>query len=137
MKRNFPNRLYPLPTALLAAALASVAPASAAERLKADVTCAKTDQPLVYDCTIKLAGRKSGTPVSGATLKIDAGMPSMPMAHNVKPVTAAPGSEAGVYKARIRLEMHGEWLLKIHVSGPTRDLLLKKMMFGKGHHHGG
>ena len=119
-------------------ALAAVIPfvgmpsaAGAAERVKADMTCKKAGAPLVYDCTIKLTGRKSGKPVDGATLKINAGMPSMPMAHNVRPVTAKASGEPGVYKARLKLEMYGEWLFKIHVSGPTRDLLLQRITFQK------
>jgi hypothetical protein len=53
-------------------------------------------------------------------------MPSMPMAHNVKPVKAAPGSAPGEYTARIELEMFGEWALKLDVRKPVRDRIVRK-----------
>jgi hypothetical protein len=103
--------------------------ASAAERPKAKTVCTATDEPLVYDCTFTLTGRTSGKPIEGARLVINADMPSMPMAHNVRPVHASATGVPGVYKATLTLEMHGEWLLKIRVEGPTRDLLLEKIDF--------
>lgn len=104
--------------------------AAAAERAKAEVECAPTGKKLVYSCTIALAGRKSGDPLEGAKLVVGADMPSMPLAHNVRPVTAAPGDKPGMYTATIELEMHGEWALRLDVSGPTRDRLFHKMHFG-------
>lgn len=115
---------------ILLGAVVHAAPVQAAERPQAKTECKPTDKPLVYDCTITLTGRKSGKPIEGAKLAINADMPSMPMAHNVPPVTATAGGAPGVYKARLTLEMHGEWLLKIRVSGPARDLLLEKITFG-------
>jgi hypothetical protein len=53
-------------------------------------------------------------------------MPSMPMAHNVKPVKAAPGAAPGEYTARIKLEMFGEWALKLDVRKPVRDQIVKR-----------
>lgn len=102
----------------------------AGERPKADITCNATEQSFVYDCSIILTGKKSGTPMTGAKLVIGADMPSMPMAHNVKPATAQETTTAGQYEAEIELEMYGEWLLKIDVSGPTRDRIIHKMNFG-------
>ena len=65
-----------------------------------------------------------------AKIVVGADMPSMPMAHNVRPVTATATGEPGVYRARIELEMYGEWALSLEVSGPTRDKLIHKMHFG-------
>jgi hypothetical protein len=56
-------------------------------------------------------------------------MPSMPMAHNLKPVKALPGKNPGEYRARLELEMHGEWAVKLRISGPVRDQIVKKMRF--------
>ena len=103
---------------------------AAAERARAEVDCAPTGKKLVYECKIVLMGRKSGAPLEGAKLVVGADMPSMPLAHNVRPVTASPGGKPGMYRATIELEMHGEWALRLDVSGPTRDRLIHKMHFG-------
>jgi len=111
------------PAALLLAALALPA---AAQRLDAEVDCAPTSHDLVYDCRFVLREAKSGKPVGGADVSVSADMPSMPMAHNVKPVKATPGKAPGEYRARIELEMFGEWALKLNVRGPARDVVVKK-----------
>ena len=118
-----------LPTALVAS-LIFPAGTQAAERARADVECTPTDQKLVYDCMIMLTGRKSGTAVDGVEFTVKTDMPSMPMAHNVKPVKAMPAGQPGMYHARIELEMHGEWILKMDVSKPARDTIIYKMHFG-------
>ena len=104
--------------------------AAGAERARAKVACVETEHKLVYDCRIVLIGKKSGQPLAGATVVVGADMPSMPMAHSVKPVTAKPAGRPGAYEARIELEMHGEWALKLDISGPTRDRVIHKMHFG-------
>ena len=115
--------------ALTSAALWTGA-AVAAERARATIECAPTATRLVYDCKIMLMGRKSGAPLEGAKLVVGADMPSMPLAHNIRPVTATPGGGPGMYEARLELEMHGEWALRLDVSGPLRDRLIHKMHFG-------
>ena len=80
----------------------------------------KTD--FVYDCTIKLA--RSGRPLAGAAITVGADMPSMPMAHNVKPVKAKPGKAPGEYEAKLDLEMLGEWAVKLRLGGPVKDQLI-------------
>lgn len=114
---------------LAALALALAAAPAAAQRLAADVDCKPTKHDLVYDCRIALKEARSGQPVSGAEVSIGADMPSMPMAHNVKPVKAKPGAAPGEYDARIELEMYGEWALKLNVRGPARDVIVKKLDF--------
>ena len=122
-------RLLTASIALSAMLMASVA-ASAGERVAADVSCTATAERLNYDCMIVLKGKKSGTPVEGAEVVVKADMTSMPLAHNVPPVKAAPGSMPGRYSARLELDMHGEWALTLDVSGPTRDRVVKKLDFG-------
>ncbi len=114
----------------LAAALIFPAGTQAAERPRADVECTPTDQKLVYDCMIMLTGKKSGRAMDGVEFTVKADMPSMPMAHNVKPVKAMPTGKPGRYHARIELAMHGEWVLKMDVSSPARDIIILKMHFG-------
>ena len=121
-----------IPIALLASSamlLASVS-ALAGERVAADVSCTPAAERLTYDCAIMLKGKKSGDPVEGAELVVKAEMPSMPLAHNVRPVQATPGAMPGHYTATLELEMQGEWALTLDVSGPTRDRVVKKLDFG-------
>ena len=121
------------PAALAAAMLCISVAAHAAEvRAKADVECQPLPAKLQYDCTVKLADARTDEPVSGATVRVGADMPSMPMAHNVRPVPAAAGPEAGTYRARLTLEMYGDWALRIDVTGPLRDRVVKVMRFEPG-----
>ncbi len=112
--------------ALALLVLSGIAGPALAQRLDAEVDCKPTKQDLVYDCRFVLKEAKTGKPVSGAELAVGADMPSMPMAHNVKPVKAAPGAAPGEYTARIELEMFGEWALKLDVRKPVRDRIVKK-----------
>lgn len=98
-------------------------------KAKAEVSCSATAKPLEYDCTIKLSDRRSGAALTGVDVTVGADMPSMPMAHNVKPVKAAPGNEPGTYRARIELEMHGNWAVKVDLAGQVRDRIVKSMRF--------
>ena len=67
--------------------------------------------------------------MTGVEVTVGADMPSMPMAHNVKPVKAMPGNEPGTYRAQIKLEMHGDWVVKVDLVGPVRDRIVKSMRF--------
>lgn len=118
-----------LPTAL-AVSLIFAATTQAAERARADVECVPTDQKLIYDCLIMLTGRKSGAAMDGVEFTVKTDMPSMPMAHNMRPVKAVPTGKPGMYHAQIELEMHGEWILKMDVSSPARDTIIHKLYFG-------
>jgi len=119
-------------TTLMVATAVLVLPATlaAGERAKAMVDCKEADKQLAYDCTIMLMGKDSGKPIEGADLVVKADMPTMPMAHNVKPVKAMPMGKPGSYMARLELEMQGEWALTMDVSGPMRDRLIEKVQFG-------
>ena len=114
----------------LSAMLMASGGALAGERVAANVSCTAMAEKLTYDCMIMLKGKKSGEPVGEAEVVIKADMPSMPLAHNVRPVKATPSSMPGHYTATLELEMHGEWALTLDVSGPTRDRVVKKLHFG-------
>src|SRR5262245_19874612 len=112
------------------AALALLVPQpAAAERVGVEIDCQPTKRDLVYDCRILLTDAKSGKPVSGAEVSVGADMPSMPMAHSVRAVKAKAGGAPGEYVARIELEMHGEWALKLDVRGAARDVIVRKLDF--------
>jgi hypothetical protein len=115
----------------LAAAAAVCLPATAfaQARAKADVACRPTGTVLQYDCTITLTNARSNEPLNGVALTVGADMPSMPMMHNVRPVAAAPGAQAGTYQARVTLEMHGDWALQLNLSGPMRDRVVTIIRF--------
>jgi hypothetical protein len=121
-----------LVTAVAAACLAGGAPA-ADIRAKAEVSCRATAESLQYDCTIKLTDALTNAPLTGVTLMVGADMPSMPMAHNVRPVKAEAGAEPGTYRARLALEMAGVWALHLNIGGPLRDRVVKVMRFEDEH----
>ena len=93
-----------------------------AQTPKADLRCKATGEDFVYDCTITL--RRGGQPLAGAEVTVSADMPSMPMAHSVRPAKAKPGTKPGEYRARLDLEMLGGWAVKLRLDGPVRDLLV-------------
>jgi hypothetical protein len=105
---------------LLLACLAA-APAWA-QRAQAALDCRFTGTDYVYDCVIRL--QRGGAPLAGAEITVGAEMPSMAMAHIVKPVKAKPGREPGTYHAQLDLEMTGEWAVKLRLAGPVRDQLV-------------
>ena len=98
-----------------------------AQPVEADLKCRSTGTDFIYDCIIHL--RKAAKPLSGVQVTVGADMPSMPMAHNVKPVKARPGAAPGEYRARLDLEMPGEWVVKLRLSGPLRDQLILHYRF--------
>ncbi len=107
--------------------LASLAAPAMAQRVKADMSCAHTGTDFVYDCVIQI--KKGTEPVSGLSVMVGADMPSMPMAHNIKPVKARRGNAPGEYLARIDLEMAGEWAVKLRLSGAVRDVVVLRYHF--------
>lgn len=111
---------------LFTALLLAAAPACA-QRVQANVECKPAKGLMTYDCIIRLS--RSGTPLEGAQVSVGADMPSMPMAHNVKPVKGSPGQKPGEYRARLELEMSGEWALKLRLSGAVRDQIIVKRTF--------
>ena len=115
-------KIFAIAIALLLAAL----PAHA-QRANGKIDCKATGKDFVYDCTIRLT--QAGKPLTGAKVTLGADMPSMPMAHNVRPSNAVPGSAPGEYHAKLDLEMLGEWAVKIRLDGPVKDLLILHYSF--------
>jgi hypothetical protein len=103
--------------------------AHAQARAKAEVTCASAGESLHYDCVIKLADARSAEPITGVTLSVGADMPSMPGMHNTPPVKATEQPEEGVYTARLVLEMHGDWAVRLDLSGTVRDRVIAILRF--------
>lgn len=95
---------------------------AAAQRVDAKLDCKYTGMDFIYQCSVHL--RRGGEPLSGVQVTVGADMPSMPMTHQVKPVKAQPTKTPGEYRARLELEMTGEWAVKLRLSGPVRDQLV-------------
>ena len=93
-----------------------------AQRVQGELDCRPTKTDFIYECVIKLS--RGGQPLSGAEFVVGADMPSMPMAHNVKPVKAKPGRIPGQFEAKLDLEMLGEWAVKLRFSRPVKDQLI-------------
>jgi hypothetical protein len=90
-----------------------------AQKIEAKLDCRHTGKDFIYDCIIRLE-----PPMEGVQVTLGADMPSMPLAHNVKPVKAQRTKILGQYRARIDLEMSGEWAVKLRLAGAVRDQLV-------------
>lgn len=115
--------------ALVIVASLGPAPALAADRARATMTCKPTPERLAYDCIFKLTNARTGAPLDQAEVTIGADMPSMPLAHNVRPITATATGAPGEYQARLTLEMHGDWAVRLKVAGPVKDQIVEVMSF--------
>ncbi len=106
--------------------------ALAGQRPMVKVACKPTDKKLVYHCMFNVMGKKNHQPIEGAAFKVNADMPAMPMAHNVKRIEPKPvAGKPGLYEGDLHLEMMGEWVLKLTFDKPARDIVVKKLMFGE------
>ena len=85
--------------------------------------------PIRLACSEIIRLSRAGQPLPGADITVGADMPSMPMAHNVKPVKARLGKLPGEYRATLDLEMTGEWAVKLRLSGAVRDMLVLHHVF--------
>src|SRR5262249_23122367 len=90
-------------TALLLGALTLGCTPPARAWTAAEIACAPEAQPLRQRCTVRLTDRRTGRPVDGAAITLTADMPSMPLGHSVRPVTATPGPQAGTYQGTLEL----------------------------------
>ena len=90
-----------------------------AQKTNAKLDCKYTGKDFIYECVIRLQ-----PPMEGVQVTMSADMPSMPMAHQVRPVKAQPTKNPGEYRARLDLEMTGEWAVKLRLAGPVRDQLV-------------
>ena len=97
---------------------------------KSQTECTATSKKFEYNCNVIFFHKKE--PISGYSGIVGATMPSMAMAHNIKPVkfTKKEGM-AGHYKFTIQLEMLGEWMFQYDISEPKRDRVMEKLIFDK------
>lgn len=113
---------------LVAALLPALFPAAAqSRRPQVDLACEAHGMGPLLDCTVRLRA-SDGRPLTGATVTLGATMPSMPMAHTVKPVRALPTAAPGEYRGQLTLEMSGAWAIEIDLAGPVRDRVVHVLM---------
>ena len=79
---------------------------------------------LTCDVTVKDANRRA---ISDADITLKAHMPSMPMAHSVKPIKAATVDQNGLYRATLQLQMPGVWAVEVDVRGPVRERVISRI----------
>ena len=97
---------------------------------KSQTECTATSKKFQYNCNALFFHKKE--PISGYSGIVGAKMPSMAMAHNVKPVKfSEKEGMAGHYEFTIQLEMLGEWMFQYDISIPKRDRVMEKLVFNK------
>lgn len=91
-----------------------------------------TGKKLQRELVVTLRSKVDGKPLVDAIVHIDVDMPSMPMMHRVPQVQARPGEVPGEYRARVNLEMAGEWAARITVKSPLRLNVVRKFNVSGG-----
>jgi len=95
-------------------------PAPASARPQLELQCVSYGTGPMLECLVDLK-RRDGAPLEGATVTLGGLMPSMPMAHTIRPVKAAATGRPGQYKGTLELEMLGVWAVDVDITGPVRD----------------
>jgi hypothetical protein len=126
------DRIAGLTVSLLLGA-AGAQPAVAQETMGADVSCkAVQANGNTYDCTLVLKGAAEGQPIAGAAIvRLGTGKAAARGAERVQPLDAKPADRAGAYSFRVALPTEGEWVLKIRLAKPRKDLIVHKVVFDK------
>ena len=102
--------------------------ALSAPRPEVDLQCLAHGSGPLLDCTARVT--VGGAPLSAAKLTLGASMPSMPMAHSVKPVLATPTGKPGEYRGSLQLEMNGDWAVQVDLAGPPRERIVRVLRVG-------
>ena len=102
-------------------------PASGSGKPQVALQCVSYGKGPMLDCLVDVK-RAEGTPLDGAQLTLGALMPSMPMAHTIKPMKAAATGVPGQYKATLELEMLGVWAVDVDIAGPLREKVSRNLL---------
>ena len=124
--------LFSSPTALLVAVAVSVLvlprlASAESGRPRVELKCVSIGTGPLLECLVKTQHR-DGSPLEGAHVTLGALMPSMPMAHTIKPARATPTGNAGEYKGTLELEMSGVWTVEVSFSTPVKDKQTRNLM---------
>jgi hypothetical protein len=109
---------------VLGVALSSTSSAQTIAKIKLE--CLSFGSKPMLECTVHLSNG-DGTPLSGGRVVLSASMPSMPMAHYVRPVVALPIEKPGEYRGTLELEMPGVWAIQVDISKPRRERLVQSL----------
>jgi hypothetical protein len=101
--------------------------AQAGTRPAVELQCVSFGIGPMLECVVTIK-RRDGTPVQGAQVKLGALMPSMPMAHTIKPAQSVATGRPGEYRGTIELEMLGVWSVDIDISGPVREKISRNLL---------
>ena len=98
--------------------------------VKSHTECRATNEKFQYNCKVVFLQKEE--PITGYSGLVGANMPSMAMAHSVKPVEFIEKEKMpGHYEYTIQLEMLGEWMLQYDISRPKRNRVMEKLTFNK------
>ncbi len=98
--------------------------------VKSHTECRATNEKFQYNCRVVFLQKQE--PITGYSGLVGANMPSMAMAHSVKPVEFIEKEKMpGHYEYTIQLEMLGEWMLQYDISRPKRNRVMEKLTFNK------
>jgi hypothetical protein len=112
---------------VLASAVPAAAWAQSGTRPQVDLACVSHGMGPLLECRVDLR-RRDGTAVEGAQVMLGALMPSMPMAHTIKPMRAEPTGKPGEYRATLELQMLGVWSVDVDISGPLREKVARNLL---------
>ena len=120
-----------IPYKALVLVLLSLLPVSAFSMMvKSQTECRATNEKFQYNCRVVFLQKQE--PITGYSGLVGANMPSMAMAHSVKPVEFFEKEKMpGHYEYTIQLEMLGEWMLQYDISQPKRNRVMEKLTFDK------
>jgi len=100
-----------------------------ANMAKTQTNCMPHKQVLAYTCRVNLWSHNE--PVSNASMSVSADMPSMPMAHNMRPIMVTPVvGLVGQYEFILELEMAGQWRLIYNILSPFVDRVHEPLVVG-------
>lgn len=108
--------------AVLGVTLSSTASSQTNAKIKLE--CLSFGSEPMLECTVHLRN-KDGSPLRGGKVVLNASMPSMPMAHSIRPVVALPIEKPGEYRGTLKLEMLGVWAIQVDISKPRRERLVQ------------
>ncbi|MEW5887595.1 MAG: FixH family protein [Pseudomonadota bacterium] len=110
----------------IALAVASTAALAAGARPRVELQCESFGDGPQLDCTVRLRAA-DGAPLKDAKVTLGASMPSMPMAHSVRPVAAAATAKPGEYRGVLELQMTGVWAVQIDIAGAARERVVLRL----------
>ena len=112
---------------LAAALLLTALPAAAAERTTVDIACIPGGGRLAYDCTIIVRDARTQAPINHVDIVVEAATSTTD--RGLPPTRAPAAGGPGTYRLRLTLPAHGDWTLRLRLSGAVNDLISERLRF--------